>query len=311
MSKKHNKNSPKKEKEPKSPISMIMGGVVLLSIAAAIRLFHQRITDKTSVIKMLAPKSGLYHFVYQYGSSYLHSVLVWISQQFNSPNALGWSIIILTVLVKLIALINDVIVLKVNSYSSQHLTAVQPQLDLIDHVLNNEPVNNQQAIKLRALKRICIKVNHAKQTMWPLILNVVVSMVIMTALYQSIAYSIHDGVTSFMGINLAQRSLMLNYISTLLYAVNSGLNWHYLSKSAKAHTSIIQYVSTPITIFLSGYFMPSIITLYWITSASFLICQSLFLNKLVKPYIFKHTAANFKPQKIITNDKVSRIINQK
>ena len=298
------------EKTNKPATTYLLEGMLILSAVSAIGLFRHRLSAHMSVVKMIAPSTGPYHFIYIYCSQYLHNILLWLAQWFPSANAIGWAIILLTVLIKLISMFNDLIVLNMNIRSRQHQYSIQSQLNLVNQTMSLEAVSSQQAKQLQELKQRCLKQNKANIAKWPLIVNIGIYILIMTALYQTVSYSINDQGLSFFDINLANRVPMLNFVSSALYGVNSYFNWYFLDKEARKRTSIVTYVITPITTFMSGYFMPSVITLYWITSASFLICQKIITNKLITPYLNKRYKANFKPKIIITKDKVNAVLNK-
>lgn len=297
-----------KKKTQRSSLSLMMEGMAFLSAAGMISIFKSRLQSHTTVIKMLAPKSGLYHFIYVHGSRYLHDFLMWLANIFPTDNRLGWAIIALTVIIRLITMAINVATMKVNNDSGQHYEKIKPQIDLVDDTLRLEPVNNEQAKKLKEMRQDCIERNHAKTLIWPMIVNVVLSIIIVSALYQSIAYSIDSKNQVFLSINLAQRSFLMNSLSSIMYAFNSLLNWHNLSAAAKARTSVMQYVFSPLSTFLSGYFMPSIITLYWITSASCLVLQNLAINHIILPKIKQQAKTKFEPQTVITLEKINNIL---
>lgn len=298
-----------KNKAKKTPTALMMEGAAFLSVAGMINVFKLRLQSHTTVIKMLAPKKGIYHFIYIHGSRYLHDFLMWLAHIFPTNNRLGWAIITLTILIRLITMAINVAAIKINNDSGLHYQQIKPQIHLVDDTLRLEPVSNEQAKALKSLRQECIKVNHAKTLIWPVIVNMILSIVIVSALYQSIAYSIASKNQVFLSINLAQRSFLMNSLSSIMYAINSLLNWRSLTPEAKAKTSIIQYIFSPVSTFLSGYFMPSIITLYWITSASCLILQNLTTHYIILPKIRQQVADNFKPQTVITVEKINNILN--
>lgn len=300
----------KKNKDQKPARVFFIDAMTLFTIASAFALFSNRIGSRTETIKVYAPKSGPYFFIYKYGSSYLHSILEWLAQIIQTPDAFGWSVIILTVFIKFISLFNRLIVAKLSINASQRQNKLAPQLNYLKQLLQFEPLTNQQNKQLLALKNECLLANRAKVKIYPYLINMVISILTMTALYQSIAYSSTTSDIYFLGINLSQRSVWLTLLSSILYALSSGISWHYLDAQTKKTNSLLNYFITPVTTFFSGYFLPSIITLYWITSASCLCLQYLFTYNVIYPLFRKQALANFEPKIVVTKEKIASIINK-
>lgn len=299
-----------KNKAPKPARVFFIDAMTLFTIASAFALFSNRLGSQTETIKVYAPKSGPYFFIYKYGSSYLHNVLEWLAKIIQTPDAFGWAVIILTVFIKFISLFNRLIVAKMSINASQRQSKLAPQLNYLKQLLQFEPLTSKQSKQLLSLKSECLQANQAKVKKYPYLINMVISILTMTALYQSIAYSSTINDIYFLGINLSQRSVWLTLLSSILYALSSGISWHYLDPQAKKTNSILNYFITPVTTFFSGYFLPSIITLYWITSASCLCLQYLFTYNIIYPLFRKQALANFKPKIIVTKEKIAAILKQ-
>lgn len=299
----------KQNKPKKSPQALALDAMAMFITASAFGLFNNRMNHHTTTLKVYAPKSGPYFWIYKYGSSYLHKVLEWLTQIFQTPDAFGWAVIVLTIIVKLISLFNRLLVAKMSINANQRQRSLQSQLDYIKKAMLYAPLTDQQTVQLKTLQNECLKKNKAVVKRWPYYINMILSIIIMTALYQSVAYStsMHD--IYFLGIDLSQRSALMTAISSLLYAISSIISWNQLGQEVRAKTSQIYYFITPVTTFLSGYFLPSIITLYWITSASCLIIQYIFTYWLIYPLFRKQATKNFKPKTVITKDKVLNIIH--
>lgn len=299
-----------KQKTKKSPQSFFLNAFAMFAVVSAIGVFRSRLVQNTDTLKVYAPKSGPYFLIYKYGSSYLHNVLEWLTQVFQTPNAFGWAVIALTVIVKFISLFNRMLVSKMSINANQRQIKLKPQLSYIDDVMLYVPINNKQSIKLKELRNDCLTANHASIKKWPYFANIILSMVVMTALYQSVAYSTNMHDIYFFSIDLSQRSIIMTLISSLLYGIANLISWHYLSETNRARTGAMNYFITPVTTFLSGYFLPSIITLYWVTSASCLIIQYICTYWFIDPLFKKQAMQKFKPKTIVTKEKIDAIINE-
>lgn len=304
----HKTKQKQTKKSPKSAIAFALDGMILISTSVAIGIFNQRLNSNQQLLKVYAPKTGLYHFIYQYGSIYLHQLLVWLTNALDAPGSLGIAIVILTILIKLLTWINNLIVLKDNITISQRQHILLPQLKLVDRPLQYEPLNSNQSKQLKNLRKNCLKENKALDRKWPLIVNMITTTIIFIALYQSIAYSHDLDHSIFLGINLTQRSLKLTVLSSLLYALGNVISWMFLTPYAKAHDSLISYLATPFTTFMSGYFLPSIIPLYWITSAVCLIVQRLITHYIFEPIFNKQALKTYNPKIVIHKKDVTKII---
>lgn len=300
----------KQPKKKKSAMSNLLDGMILLSASGSILLFSNRLNQHLTTIKLYAPTAGPYYFIYEHGSKYLHNVLLWLAHIFKTPSAVGIAVILLTILVRIITFTGTALAQKLNVTASQRRLKLKPQLDLAQQYLLYHPLKQKSSLALRNLQTDCIKRNHAQAPRIFAYVNMIISIVIFTALYQSIAYSTKIDRAYFLGINLMQRSIPLTLISSVLYAVGYTYRWSLFTPAEKAANSAISYFIVPFTTFMSGYFLPGIISLYWTTSASCLIVQYVAMHYLVEPWIIKQENERFEPLIMITKTKINTLLTQ-
>ena len=308
------KQLPKKQqtktKKEKSAMASFIDGMLLLSASSSIVLFSNRLNQHLTTIKLYAPTAGPYYFIYEHGSKYLHNVLLWLAQIFNTPYAIGFAVIALTILVRLITFSGIVFTRKLNMTANQRQLRLKSQLDILRHILLYYPLNQKNSLALRNLHETCLKRNHAKANRVFAYVNMAISIVIFTALYQSIAYATKMEKVYFFNINLMQHSVLLTLISSVLYAIGYTYRWSLFTPAEKASTSAASYFLVPFTTFMSGYFLPAIISLYWTASASCLIIQYVVMHHVVEPWIVKQANRRFEPVIVITKNKVRQLLTK-
>lgn len=167
------------------------------------------------------------------------------------------------------------------------MNKLYPQLDIIDYFIKYERINQMQRKKIFALKKKIIKINHVPNFYSLLIINIVIQSFVMTALYQTISYSNDLSVLTIGSIKLAQHSPFLALIASLLTLTNMILTCLAYTEKERQTLDPLDFIIGPLSIFMSGFFLPSTIVIYWIIGRLVLICENYLIYYCFRPYLKK------------------------
>lgn len=293
----------------KHPIQLLMDGVYTFFGGLAVLAFSNHINKSITTTKLVAPKSGFYYELYHYVSIYLQHFLLWMEHTISIGNGSVIAIIVLTLIIRLAILPLTLINSRNAVLHREQKKALLPQMQLIDDIMLNVPVTNSQRRQLLQLKRKCYKENNVHNTEWMVYVSVIVQMIVLSCLYQAVAYSPELAKTTILGISLAKRSFALAAMAAVMYFLEQVVMILGMTKEERAVLPLSTYWLTPVSIFCSAFFLPSILDIYWLTSAGFLLVQNYINYWIMRPYLTKKTKTQFVPEEIITDEAIDKIIN--
>lgn len=274
-----------------------MGGLAIL-------YFSKRLKSNVHMLPLYKPKTGLYFYIYKYIAVYLQS-FIFIMQKWVSP---AISVILITIIVKLILIPISLLISRYSLINNVHRQNIQPQLNLIDDTLRFEPVDKFQRTMLLNLKNKALVRNNAVMHQWPIYTNLIVQTLVITCLYQSIAYTDILRHSTFMNINLATPNTGMAILASTAYLLSNLAMTTGMTKKERSTLPLTTYWLTPTTIFCSGYFLPSIICLYWITSASFSTIENIINYWIMRPKLRKKET-KWQPITVVTKDEINKILH--
>ena len=97
--KKKNQKQPRNEGIGKL-INELLTAMSFFSLGSMLITFSNRATARSGTVPVYAPKLGLYYDLYTHFGVMMHGVILTISSYINSPYAIGWAIIIVTLIYK-------------------------------------------------------------------------------------------------------------------------------------------------------------------------------------------------------------------
>lgn len=113
---------------------------------------------------------------------------------------------------------------------------------------------------------------------------------------------------TFLGVPLAKRSLFLAVLCGIGYLIENTIMIRGLTEEERAVLPTSDYWLTPVSIFCSAFFMPSVLSIYWLTSSIFLVVQNTINYWIMRPYLRKQVHTKFVPRVVITEESIDQII---
>ena len=111
-----------------------------------------------------------------------------------------------------------------------------------------------------------------------------------------------------MNINLATPNTGMAILASTAYLLSNLAMTTGMTKKERSTLPLTTYWLTPTTIFCSGYFLPSIICLYWITSASFSVIENIINYWIMRPKLRKKET-KWQPITVVTKDEINKILH--
>lgn len=294
----------------KNPLQLLIDGFYTLMGGIIILTFGGRLKAHLATTKLVAPRTGLYYDLYHYISIYLQQFLLWMERAIKGNNGSVIAIILITILIRLLLMPLTLINSRNIVLSRERKKLLYPQLQLIDDTLISVPVSNKQRSLLKELKRKCYLANGIRNTEWMIWVVVAIQIIVLTCLYQVVAYSPELMRATVLGISLAKRSMLLATIAAMMYFLEQLVMILGMTPKERAVLPTSTYWLTPVSIFCSGFFLPSVLTVYWIASACFLLIQNYLNYWVLRPYLTKQTQDGYKIKEIITDDKIDEILDK-
>jgi len=249
-----------------------------------------------------------YGFVYDNLAVPTQHVLVWLSQILG--NSLGWAIIVITFIVRLV-------LMPIMIKQSKNATVQQEKIAHIKQLM--EDITKRQKEATSDAERMAInqemmqlyRDNNISMTGGIGCLPLLIQMPIFAALYAAIQYSPELSRSYFYGINLGQRSFTLVALSFVVYALQGWLSTLGVPEAQRAQMRQMMIIS-PLMITFMTYISPAGLGLYFFVGGIFACIQTLIINYM-RPRIRKEVLAELKknpvkqPKKVVTEAKETTI----
>ncbi|URL61536.1 membrane protein insertase YidC [uncultured bacterium] len=241
-----------------------------------------------------------YGFVYDYLAVPGQKVMNLIAQYVGSY---GLAIIVLTVIVRLVLMPLMISQMKKMTVQQEKISFIQPQLKAIQNKLRHarDPQDRMAANQeMMALYR-----NNSISMVGGIgCLPLLIQLPIFAALYAAIRYSPELAHTTFMGISLGQKSILLAVLSFLIYVLQAYISLIGIPESQKKQMKMMMLFN-PVMILIVTFSSPAGLGLYFFIGGIFACIQTLIIN-LYRPRIRRKVVAYakahpVKPVKVTPN----------
>lgn len=245
-----------------------------------------------------------YGFVYDNLAVPTQHVLVWLSQILG--NSLGWAIIVITFIVRLVLMPIMIKQSKNATVQQEKIAHIKP---LMEDITKRQKEATSDAEKMAINQEIMqlYRDNNISMTGGIGCLPLLIQMPIFAALYAAIQYSPELSRSYFYGINLGQRSFTLVALSFVVYALQGWLSTLGVPEAQRAQMRQMMIIS-PLMITFMTYISPAGLGLYFFVGGIFACIQTLIINYM-RPRIRKEVLAELKknpvkqPKKVVTEAK--------
>ena len=249
-----------------------------------------------------------YGFVYDNLAVPTQHVLVWLSQILG--NSLGWAIIVITFIVRLVLMPIMIKQSKNATVQQEKIAHIKPLMEDITK-RQKEATSDAERMAINQEMMQLYRDNNISMTGGIGCLPLLIQMPIFAALYAAIQYSPELLRSYFYGINLGQRSFTLVALSFVVYALQGWLSTLGVPEAQRAQMRQMMIIS-PLMITFMTYISPAGLGLYFFVGGIFACIQTLIINYM-RPRIRKEVLAELKknpvkqPKKVVTEAKETTI----
>lgn len=268
------------------------------------------VTGCSTATRTSAPTGGFYGLIYHWISLPLQNIMLQLAHWLGGENGAGWAIIIITIIVRLI-LLPLMLGQQTKAVRQQEKMAqLNPQMELIQKAMKEKNISQAQQMQLAQLQRQIYSANNVSLVGGIGCLPLIIQFPIMIGIYQAVQYSHVLTATRFFGISLAQKSLLLGIVATLLTFLQSYLSLVGVPESQKKQMQATMYASPIMTLFIAISFSGAL-ALYLLAGALVSVLQQLIVTYIIMPKTKVRVAKELeqKPiQQIVTPAKIKQIM---
>lgn len=230
-----------------------------------------------------------YGWVYDNMAVPTQHVLVWLSQIFG--NSLGWAIIVITFIVRMILMPVMIKQSKNATIQQEKIAHIKPLMEDITK-RQKEAKSEEERMAVSQEMMQLYRDNNISMTGGIGCLPLLIQMPIFAALYAAIQYSPELSRSYFYGINLGQRSFILVVLSFVIYALQGWLSTLGVPEAQRAQMRQMMIIS-PLMITFMTYISPAGLGLYFFVGGIFACLQTLIINYM-RPRIREEVIAEMK-----------------
>ncbi|PXZ13557.1 insertase [Lactobacillus helveticus] len=282
-------------------------GVLALLVVAALVLSACGATNNPNV----APHSGIYGWVYQWLGRPLQNIMIHTAHMVGGDNSAGWGIVIITVVVRLILMPLMLVQQNKSVRQQEKMARLQPQMKLIQAAMKHKGITPEQQMTLSGWQRELYSKNEMSLTGGIGCLPLIIQLPIMWGIYQAVFYSPQLAHSTFFGISLSQKSVVLAIIATIFTVIQGYISLIGIPEEQKKTMQSMMIFNPIMTLFLSLSFSGAL-ALYWAAGNLVMIIQQVIVTFILTPSVKKHVADELKDKPVevvVTKEKVADLFN--
>lgn len=247
---------------------------------------------------MKPPTSGPMGWTYQYLAIPLRHFMAWCAKMISGPNAYGWGILILTVIIRLIIMPLMLHQQSKTTYQQEKMAAIQPQLQLLQKFQKRDDLTMEQKQQLSVKQMELFKKNNVSMLGGIGCLPMLIQLPILWALYQSIQFTPQIAQATFFGINLGQRNYLIAILATIVAAAQSGMMLIGVPEAQKK-TMMTTLFLAPLMTIMFTLFLPAGLGLYMLATNLVMVFQQTITTWIIQPRMKARAARELKESPVV------------
>ncbi|WP_283598465.1 membrane protein insertase YidC [Lactobacillus gallinarum] len=282
-------------------------GVLALLVVTALVLSACGATNNPNV----APHSGIYGWVYQWLGRPLQNIMIHTAHMVGGDNGAGWGIVIITVVVRLILMPLMLVQQNKSVRQQEKMARLQPQMKLIQTAMKHKGITPQQQMTLSGWQRELYSKNEMSLTGGIGCLPLIIQLPIMWGIYQAVFYSPQLAHSTFFGISLSQKSVVLAIVATIFTVIQGYISLIGIPEEQKKTMQSMMIFNPIMTLFFSLSFSGAL-ALYWAAGNLVMIIQQIIVTFILTPSVKKHVADELKDKPVeivVTKEKVADLFD--
>lgn len=228
----------------------------------------------------------------------------WSESTIGGVNAVGWSIIILTLAVRLILLPMMVHQQRNATIQQEKMRLLQPQLKKVQDAQKNAQTQEEQLLASQAMMTI-YRENNVSLLGGMNFTTLIIQWPIFMGLYSAIRYSNEIAHASFFGINLSSHAPILAIATAVAYGIQAYLSIIGVPAEQKKQMQMMMYVMPVMMLFMT-WVTNAGIALYFFAGALVMILQTLIII-IWRPKLKAHVAETFEVKDVVDDALAGKI----
>lgn len=220
----------------------------------------------------------------------LTTFMEYVDHSIGGVNAIGWSIVILTIVVRTIMLPLMVHQQRLATIQQEKMRMLQPQLSKVQAAQKaaTTPADQQKA---SAAMMSIYRENNVSLLGGMNFAALVIQWPIFFGLYRAIQHAHGVGNAAFFGITLGEKSITLAIATAVVYALQSWLSMIGVPKEQKKQMATMMYIM-PVMMFFMTYITNAGIALYFFVGAIMVVLQTLIIV-IWRPRLRRNVESSF------------------
>lgn len=287
-------------------IKRYAGVLALLAVATLVLSACGATTDPH-----VAPHSGIYGWVYQWLGRPLQNIMIQTAHMIGGDNGAGWGIVIITVVVRVILMPLMLVQQNKSVRQQEKMARLQPQMKLIQNAMRHKGITPDQQMTLSTWQRELYSKNQVSLTGGMGCLPLIIQLPIMWGIYQAVFYSPQLAHSTFFGISLSQKSVVLAIVATIFTVIQGYISLIGIPEEQKKTMQSMMIFNPIMTLFFSLSFSGAL-ALYWAAGNLVMIIQQIIVTFILTPSVKKHVADELKDKPVeivVTKEKVADLFD--
>lgn len=228
--------------------------------------------------------------MYQWIGHPLSIVIIAIKDHIKDANAVGWAIIMITAVFRLILMPLMIQQQLQVSENQIKMNKLKPELDKLQKIAKSAKTPQEQQAASMATMQLYRK-NDVSMLGGMSMLTMLIQIPIFSGLYSALYHTEALQKAYFYGVNLNKPSLLFAVIAGAIYLVQAYISMLRLPAEQKKMMSMTLFLS-PAMIFLFSMWAMGAIGLYFIVGGIFVLLQTL-INHFIRPSVERRVEKNF------------------
>lgn len=259
------------------------------------------------------PTSGPYAWIYQWLGIPFQHIMIKVGQMIGGVNGTGWSIVIITLVIRLILLPLMLNQQKKSVVQQEKMARLQPQMQLIQAAMRRKPITQDQQMQLSTWQRELYAKNNVSLTGGIGCLPLLIQFPIMIGIYQAVLYSTTLKQASFFGISLGSKSVVLAIVATVFAVIQSYMSLIGVPAEQKKAMQSMMFMNPIMTLFFSLSFSGAL-ALYWAAGNFMMIIQQAIVTFIITPREktrINKELADTPTEVVVTKEAIDNLFNGK
>lgn len=234
----------------------------------------------------------------------LTSFMDWAGNLIGGTNHVGWAIIILTFVVRLILLPMMVSQQRKATIQQEKMRLLQPQMTKIQEAQKNAQTQEEKMLASQAMMAV-YRENGVSMLGGMNFATLIIQWPVFLGLYDAIKHSHGMAHAAFFGINLGSQSAVLAIATGIAYALQAYLSLIGIPAEQKKQMKSMMYIM-PIMMLIMTWVTNGGIALYFFVGALVMIIQTLIII-IWRPRLRSHVAETFTVKDVVDDALAGRL----